>query len=58
MSTDYQFKGYAAFDETSVKGNFKEHVYEPKPWMEDDVDIEIQYCGVVSSSSLCLSNSI
>lgn len=40
--------GWGAFGPDSIKGNLKFFEYEPKTWMEDDVDIKIMYCGIVS----------
>jgi len=49
MSTDYKFKGWVGLDKDSVNGKLVEQEYEPKPWEETDVDIEITHCGVCGS---------
>jgi alcohol dehydrogenase (NADP+) len=47
-TNEAQFQGWVAVDENSV-GNLKWQAYEPKPWEETDVDIEITHCGICGS---------
>lgn len=47
--TDYKFCGWVAKDKNSVKGNLVWEEYQPKPWTEDDVDIQITHCGICAS---------
>ncbi|KAF2457783.1 putative quinone oxidoreductase [Lineolata rhizophorae] len=42
------FQGWVALDEHSI-GHLKWQSYEPKPWEETDVDIEITHCGICGS---------
>jgi len=42
------FKGWHALDEKSI-GNMVWKEFTPRPWTEDAVDIEIQYCGICAS---------
>ncbi|KAE8843042.1 hypothetical protein HRS9139_02339 [Pyrenophora teres f. teres] len=46
---NYTFEGWAGHDPDCVNGNLKWETYEPKPWSEDDVDIQISHCGVCGS---------
>ena len=46
---NYTFEGWAGHDPDSAMGNLKWESYEPKPWSEDDVDIQISHCGVCGS---------
>lgn len=36
-------------DLKAAKGNMTWESYEPKPWQETDVDIEISHCGICGS---------
>ncbi|KAL7420711.1 hypothetical protein Q5752_004662 [Cryptotrichosporon argae] len=49
MATDNKFEGWAAVGKDSIEGNLKWQEYEPKTWMEDDVELKILYCGVCGS---------
>lgn len=49
MSTDYKFEGWLAYEKDAVDGKMKWADYEPKTWSENDVDIEIECCGVCGS---------
>lgn len=49
MATDYKFEGWMGLDKDSVNGNMVWQEYEPKPWEETDVDIEITHCGICGS---------
>jgi len=54
MSTDYTFKGWVAHDPDSVQGKMKWEEFQPKPFTERDVDIQITHsgiCGVGLASS-------
>jgi len=51
MSAPEQFEGWAAMDESAIKGNFQKWKYTPKTWEETDVDIKIKYCGICASDS-------
>lgn len=46
----WTFKGWGAFDKNAINGELKWFEYEPKHWEETDVDIKIQYSGIVSYS--------
>ncbi len=46
MATDYKFQGWVGLDKDAEKGKMVWQEYKPKTWTEDDVDIEIVYCGV------------
>jgi hypothetical protein len=50
-----QFHGWGAFGADSIKGNFKEFDYTPKPF--DDDDIESEYF-LFMDSGLLLSDSL
>ncbi|KAL1968459.1 hypothetical protein VTN77DRAFT_1988 [Rasamsonia byssochlamydoides] len=43
-----KFQGWLGYDKDSV-GNLKWDSFEPKPFTEDDVDIEISHCGICGS---------
>ncbi|ODQ70217.1 hypothetical protein LIPSTDRAFT_6303 [Lipomyces starkeyi NRRL Y-11557] len=49
MASESKFVGWLAYDESSVAGNMKWGVFEPKPFTEDDVDIEITHSGICGS---------
>lgn len=50
MSVDnYNFVGWLAHDKTAAHGTMKWEEFEPKPWSEDDVDIEVECCGICAS---------
>ncbi|KAK5989562.1 NADP-dependent alcohol dehydrogenase 7 [Cladobotryum mycophilum] len=42
----YTFEGWVAHDKTAAEGKMVWETYEPKPWEETDVDIEITHCGI------------
>jgi alcohol dehydrogenase (NADP+) len=46
MAQDYKFEGWLGHDKDSVKGNMVWGEFEPKPWEETDVDIEVTHCGI------------
>ncbi|WWC86964.1 uncharacterized protein L201_001845 [Kwoniella dendrophila CBS 6074] len=54
-STDYKFEGWAGYDAKSVEGNLKFIEFEPKQFAEDDIDIQIMYCGICASDTSTLS---
>lgn len=51
-----KFEGWGGFDKDSIKGNLKWFEYEPKEFAEDDVEIEIQYCGICGTDIHTLSS--
>lgn len=56
MSSEPQFNGWVAHDTSAAKGNMSWGAYTPKPFSEDDVDIEISHCGVCGSDVHTLSS--
>uniref|UniRef100_L2G8C4 Zinc-binding alcohol n=1 Tax=Colletotrichum fructicola (strain Nara gc5) TaxID=1213859 RepID=L2G8C4_COLFN len=48
-ATDYKFEGWVGLDEKSSEGNMVWQEYDPKPWEETDVDIQITHSGVCGS---------
>jgi len=48
MSTDYKFEGWMGLDKNAI-GNMKWQGYEPKPFNDDDVDIQITHSGICGS---------
>lgn len=46
MSTDYKFEGWCGLDPKAAEGNMVWQEYEPKPFSDDDVDIQISHCGI------------
>ncbi|KAK4502367.1 hypothetical protein PRZ48_005792 [Zasmidium cellare] len=49
MASDSAFEGWCGLAPDSADGKMVWQGYEPKPWEEDDVDIEISHCGVCGS---------
>ncbi|KAK8207864.1 hypothetical protein M8818_004117 [Zalaria obscura] len=49
MASDGKFEGWAGLNPDSAKGNLVWQGYEPKPFEETDVDIEISHCGICGS---------
>ena len=49
MASDSQFEGWCGLDKHSANGKMVWQGYDPKPFNEDDVDIEISHCGVCGS---------
>ena len=49
MSNNYEFEGWMGLDPKSVDGNMVWQKFEPKPFTEDDVDIEVSHCGICGS---------
>ena len=49
MSTENKFEGWAAVDNTAIKGNLKWIEYTPKKLEEDDVEVKILYAGICGS---------
>jgi alcohol dehydrogenase (NADP+) len=43
---DTKFQGWLGKDKNSVEGKMIWGDFEPKKWSEDDVDIEIECCGI------------
>jgi D-arabinose 1-dehydrogenase-like Zn-dependent alcohol dehydrogenase len=48
-STDYKFEGWMGLDASAAQGNMKWQEFEPKPWEETDVDIQVTHCGICGS---------
>ncbi|KAI9650378.1 hypothetical protein NHQ30_000391 [Ciborinia camelliae] len=49
MSTDYKFQGWLGLDAEAANGKMVWQEYEPKPFEETDVDIQITHCGICGS---------
>lgn len=49
MSTDYKFQGWMGLDKDSINGKMVWQEYDPKPWEETDVDIQITHSGICGS---------
>ena len=47
--TSYKFEGWLGKDKSADKGNMVWEEFEPKPWEETDVDIEVTHCGICGS---------
>jgi len=47
-SQDYKFFGWVGKNKESI-GHLTWEEYQPKPWSEDDVDIQITHCGICAS---------
>lgn len=48
-SQNYEFQGWLGLDKNAAKGQMKWDKFEPKPFEETDVDIEISHCGICGS---------
>lgn len=46
---DTKFEGWIARDRAAAAGQMEWGSFEPKPWEETDVDIEVTHCGICSS---------
>lgn len=46
---DYKFEGWLGHDEDSVNGNMVWGDFEPKPWEETDIDIQVTHSGICGS---------
>ncbi|KAH7013416.1 zinc-binding dehydrogenase [Ilyonectria destructans] len=46
---DYKFEGWLGLDPKSVEGNMVWQEFEPKPWEETDVDIQVTHSGICGS---------
>jgi len=51
-----KFEGWAGMDKDSVKGNLKFIEYEPKTFCDDDIELEVLYCGICASDLHTLSS--
>ncbi|PQE23107.1 hypothetical protein CJF32_00004510 [Rutstroemia sp. NJR-2017a WRK4] len=49
MSTDYKFEGWMGLDPGCVNGKMVWQGFEPKPFEENDIDIQITHCGICGS---------
>ncbi|UPK90193.1 hypothetical protein LCI18_001128 [Fusarium solani-melongenae] len=58
MSVDYKFEGWIAYDKDSAKGNLQWRTYEPKPFLDTDIDIAITHCGVCGSDLSHLNHAV
>lgn len=43
---DYKFEGWLGLDSQSVQGNMVWREFEPKPWEETDVDIQVTHSAI------------
>ncbi|KAK9481151.1 chaperonin 10-like protein [Lipomyces japonicus] len=43
------FNGWIGFDKNAIKGNLVHTTFEPKPFTDNDIDVEITHCGVCAS---------
>ncbi|SCO92695.1 related to alcohol dehydrogenase, class C [Fusarium oxysporum] len=57
MLTDHKFEGWIAYDKDSAKGNLQWGTYEPKPFLDTDIDIAVTHCGVRGSDLSHLKSS-
>lgn len=46
MAQDYKFEGWLGHDKDSVNGKMVWGEFEPKPWEETDVDIQVTHSGI------------
>jgi hypothetical protein len=49
MPQDYTFEGWMGHDRDSVNGKLVWQEFEPKPWEDTDVDIQITHCGICAT---------
>jgi alcohol dehydrogenase (NADP+) len=49
MAQDYTFEGWMGLDKESAKGKLVWQQFEPKPWEETDVDIQVTHCGICAT---------
>lgn len=50
MSGDNQkFMGWVAHGPDAVEGKLKFEEYTPKTWSEDDIEIDVEACGICAS---------
>jgi alcohol dehydrogenase (NADP+) len=45
-SSDHKFEGWVGLDKDATDGKLVWQEYEPKPWEETDIDIEITHSGI------------
>lgn len=45
MASDSAFEGWCGLDKDADQGKMVWQGYDPKPWEDTDVDIEISHCG-------------
>lgn len=50
MSTERKFEGWGAFDKNSIKGELKWFEYEPKKFVDDDIESESAFFPLHSDS--------
>jgi hypothetical protein len=46
---DRKFEGWLGHDKDSAKGKLVWGEFEPKPWEETDVEIEVSHCGICAT---------
>jgi hypothetical protein len=46
MAQDYKFEGWLGLDKEAVNGKMVWGEFEPKPWEETDVDIQVTHSGI------------
>uniref|UniRef100_A0A8H7TP24 alcohol dehydrogenase (NADP(+)) n=1 Tax=Bionectria ochroleuca TaxID=29856 RepID=A0A8H7TP24_BIOOC len=46
---DYKFEGWVGDSPASADGNLRWAEFEPKPWEETDIDIQVTHCGICAS---------
>ena len=49
MAQDYKFEGWMGHDRESAQGKLVWQEFEPKPWEEADIDIQITHCGICAT---------
>jgi D-arabinose 1-dehydrogenase-like Zn-dependent alcohol dehydrogenase len=50
-----QFQGWAAHTNEAVNGELKFQSFTPKAWDEDDVDVQVMYCGMCGTDASALA---
>ncbi|KFA61074.1 hypothetical protein S40285_06343 [Stachybotrys chlorohalonatus IBT 40285] len=53
---DYKFEGWLGHDEHAAEGNMVWGDFDPKPWEETDVDIQVTHSGVCGTDIHTLRN--
>lgn len=41
MTNDYKFEGWVAEDASAADGHMKWQEFQPKPWEETDIDVQV-----------------
>ncbi|KAH7161444.1 zinc-binding dehydrogenase [Dactylonectria macrodidyma] len=55
---NYKFEGWVGLDPKSVEGNMVWQDFEPKPWEETDIDIQVTHSGICAPYPLCVGHEI